>query len=92
MALDAASLAAYEETASRMLALAAKMPGYLGVDGAYQRDGIGITISYWESEDAITAWREEVEHSEARARGKSEWYESYSLKVARIERAYDWQT
>lgn len=91
-ALDEAGQVAYLKTANRMLELAASMPGYLGVDSAHQKDGTGITISYWENEAAIKAWREQLEHAEARRRGKTDWYQSYSLKVTRIERAYDWQT
>ena len=76
----------------RMLALAAKMPGYLGVESVRQKDGAGITISYWESQDAILNWRKDAEHAEARRRGKADWYRSYTLLVTRIERAYDWQS
>ena len=90
--LDEAGRAAYAETASRMLELAAMIPGYIGVESVHQNDGAGITISYWQSEDAIKHWRDNVEHAEARARGKAEWYANYSLKVAHIERACDWQT
>lgn len=90
--LDEAGQAAYLQTAERMFELAADIPGYLGVHTAHQRDGVGITVSYWENEAAIQTWREEVEHTEARRRGKAEWYQAYSLKVARIERAYNWNS
>lgn len=89
--LSEARRAAYQETAAHMFQLAAAMPGYLGVESFHQKDGTSVTISYWENDDAIKAWREEIEHTEARARGKAEWYKTYSLKVARIERAYGWQ-
>ncbi|MBL4604260.1 MAG: antibiotic biosynthesis monooxygenase, partial [Flavobacteriaceae bacterium] len=41
----------YEETAQRMEKLAKEQPGYLGIESA--RSGIGITVSYSESLDAI---------------------------------------
>jgi len=81
----------YYETAERMFELAAGIPGYLGVETAHQKDGFGITVSYWESEEAIKLWRDESEHQEARRRGKDEWYQSYHLRVAKIEREYNWQ-
>ncbi|MCW8845191.1 MAG: antibiotic biosynthesis monooxygenase [Gammaproteobacteria bacterium] len=81
---------AYQETAARMLILAARQPGFLGVDSA-RSDGVGITVSYWESEDAIHAWKLQVEHSEAQRRGRESWYSQYSLRIARVERAYDFQ-
>lgn len=87
---DPASTKAYEETAQRMMQLAATMPGYLGVEHARNRDGFGITISYWESEEAIKNWRDNGEHSEARRRGKQDWYSNYTIRVTRVERAYEW--
>ncbi|MCJ7557202.1 MAG: antibiotic biosynthesis monooxygenase [Gammaproteobacteria bacterium] len=81
---------AYQETAARMLRLAARQTGFLGVDSAHS-DGVGITVSYWESEKAIRTWKLQVEHSEAQRRGRENWYRQYSLRVARVERAYDFQ-
>ena len=41
----------YEEVANRMVELAEQQPGYLGMESV--RDGLGITVSYWQSLDAI---------------------------------------
>ncbi|MFY2763267.1 antibiotic biosynthesis monooxygenase family protein [Arenimonas sp. MALMAid1274] len=79
---------AYGTTADRMVELAAQQPGYLGVESVRGADGLGITVSYWESEAAILAWRRHAEHTLARERGRTEWYEHYELRVARVERAY----
>ena len=76
----------YAETAARMLELAAQQPGYLGVESA--RQGVGITISYWESLEAIKAWRNQAEHSEARRQGRERWYSQYALRVCKVEKAY----
>jgi heme-degrading monooxygenase HmoA len=77
---------AYAETAKRMIDLAASQPGFLGVDSV--RDGIGITVSYWRDEASIGAWRRQVEHLLAQAAGRDRWYERYSVRIARVERAY----
>lgn len=77
---------AYAEMAVRMEALAATQPGYLGVESA--RDGIGITVSYWESLEAIAAWKRNSEHQVARKRGRGEWYSGFCLRVCKVERAY----
>lgn len=82
---------AYQDTAQRMLTLAARQPGFLGVDGAHS-DGVGITVSYWESEEAIRAWKLQAEHAEAQRRGREDWYAGYSLRIARVERAYKFGT
>jgi heme-degrading monooxygenase HmoA len=78
----------YGETADRMVELASQQPGFLGVESLRGADGFGITVSYWESEDAIKNWKRNVEHSEARKRGRLEWYEHFELRVAKVERAY----
>lgn len=80
----------YQRTASRMMALAALQPGFLGVDSA-RSDGVGITVSYWQSEDAIMNWKNQVEHAEARRMGRTNWYAAYELRVAKVERAYEFK-
>ena len=47
----------YAAAAQRMLELAARQPGFLGAESAREADGFGLTVSYWESEAAIAAWR-----------------------------------
>jgi heme-degrading monooxygenase HmoA len=78
----------YGVTADRMVELAAQQPGYLGVESTRGPDGFGITVSYWDSEAAILAWRRHAEHTLARERGRSEWYEHFELRVAQVTRAY----
>lgn len=80
--------AGYAETAQRMDALAAQQPGYLGIESTRDADGFGITVSYWESEAAIAGWRRQAEHVAARELGRSQWYQHYELRVAKVERAY----
>ena len=44
----------YNETAGRMLELAARQPGFLGVESA--RETLGITVSYWKDLESIKSW------------------------------------
>ncbi|HYF36402.1 MAG TPA: antibiotic biosynthesis monooxygenase, partial [Prosthecobacter sp.] len=78
----------YDEMAQRMVELAAQQPGFLGVESARGADGAGITVSYWSSEEAIAAWKAHTEHQPAQEAGKRTWYEDYSVRVAKVERAY----
>lgn len=82
-----ADAAGYADMAQRMMALAAAQPGYLGVEASRDAEGLGITVSYWESLESIAAWRRHAEHLEAQARGRREWYARFELRVARVERA-----
>ena len=78
----------YAATANRTLELAADQRGFLGAESARGSDGFGITVSYWESMDAIAAWRSHAEHRLAQENGKTAWYEHYEVRVARVDRAY----
>lgn len=80
----------YGDMADRMVALAADQPGYLDVESARGEDGLGITVSYWRSLDDIAAWRRHAEHKIARDMGRSDWYEHYTLRIVKVERAYAW--
>ena len=52
----------YDITADRMVLLARRQPGFLGVESVRGDDGIGITVSYWVDRDAIANWRQQAEH------------------------------
>jgi heme-degrading monooxygenase HmoA len=80
--------AGYAAAAERMVELAREQPGFLGIESARGADGLGITVSYWTSEAAIRAWREQAEHRLAQEQGRRMWYAEYELRVARVERAY----
>jgi len=74
----------YIEMAQRMLELAEGMPGFLSVDSA--REDVGITVSYWESLDAIKSWRQHPEHLAAQKRGREEWYEGFTTRICRVKK------
>lgn len=81
--------AGYRAMAQRMEDLARQQPGFLGVDSVRGADGTGITVSYWESEEAIAHWKADEKHQAAQEGGRRSWYAEYSVRVARVERAYE---
>lgn len=78
----------YAKMAERMVELASEQPGFLGIEAARGADGLGITVSYWESEESIAAWKRNAEHRVAQRRGHETWYAAFELRIARVERAY----
>ncbi len=78
----------YGDMADRMVELAAEQPGFLGVESARGVSGFGITVSYWESTQAIANWKANTEHRIVQETGKTTWYADYQLRVAKVERAY----
>ncbi len=75
----------YAETAQAMVELAKAQPGFLGVESARQE--LGITVSYWQSEEAILAWKNHVDHRAAMQHAR-DWYRHFRVRVARVERDY----
>ena len=78
----------YGHMADRMVELASKQPGFLGVESVRGADGLGITVSYWESEEAIRAWKANSCHKLAQETGKKLWYADYVIRIAKVERGY----
>ncbi|WP_420960097.1 antibiotic biosynthesis monooxygenase family protein [Brucella sp. IR073] len=78
----------YGDMAVRMAELAAKQPGYLGVESARDAEGFGITNSFWADEESIRAWKRDVDHLMAQKMGRQQWYQAYRVRIARVERAY----
>jgi len=77
----------YSEMAEAMENLAKQQRGYLGIESA--RDEIGITVSYWESLEAIKKWKANLDHLAAQKLGKDKWYKWYKVRICRIEREYE---
>jgi heme-degrading monooxygenase HmoA len=79
--------AGYGAMAAHMEELAQQQPGYLGIDSA--RSEVGITVSYWRDLESVRAWKQQFEHLDAQRRGRDKWYETYTVRVCRVEYEYD---
>ena len=76
----------YDSMSKKMIELVEKQPGFLGFECA--KETIGITVSYWENLDSIKEWYNNIDHKIAQDKGRLEWYDSYTVRVARVERSY----
>jgi heme-degrading monooxygenase HmoA len=76
----------YAAMAEAMETLAADQPGFLGMESA--RDAVGITVSYWQDQEAARAWKQVAAHLVAQHRGREVWYADYRVRVATVERDY----
>lgn len=81
----------YGVMAEKMEELASQQQGFLGIESA-RDSGLGITVSYWESLDAIRTWKENSAHKLAQEKGREEWYQNYTVRVCKVERAYSFET
>ena len=76
----------YSEMADRMVELAGQEEGFLGIESV--REEYGITVSYWKDLESISRWKDNVEHKVAREKGREKWYLHFKVRVAKIERDY----
>ena len=76
----------YAEMAARMVELADQQDGFLGVESA--RNEFGITVSYWRDLESIRNWRENFDHTIAREKGRKEWYQTFKVRIAKVEIDY----
>jgi len=76
----------YAQMAEKMESLAKDQPGYLGFEHA--NEDLSISISYWESLEAIKNWKANLNHLEAQKQGKERWYEWYKTRICKVEREY----
>lgn len=77
----------YEDMAIQMETLAKSQNGFLGIESA--RDSIGITVSYWESLEAIKNWKQQSDHLVAQQKGRQDWYNWYKVRICKVEREYE---
>lgn len=81
---------AYDRWSHRMAELVREQPGF--IDFVSARDPVtrlGITVAYFVDEESVLAWKANTEHLEAQQLGRREFYESYSVKVAKVFREYE---
>lgn len=77
----------YLQTASRLRELAIAEFGCLAFDAVTEGEQ-EVALSWWPSEAHIEAWRAHPEHVAAQRRGRSDWYQEYSVQVANVLREY----
>lgn len=67
-----------------------KVPGFISVERfeSIVEPGKFLSLSFWESEEAIARWRSHLRHREAQAAGRGGIFANYRLRVAAVIRDY----
>ena len=72
----------------RMVQVAEKHPGYLGIEPARNADGSGVAAVYWKDHESILAFARDPEHRIAKKKGREIWYSHYYIRICKVERDY----
>lgn len=79
----------YALAAAAMERLAAEQPGYLGITSVRDPNTrLGVTVSYWATDDDARAWKQVTEHREVQRLGRTRWYDRYLVEIAQVDRVY----
>ncbi|HEX7751165.1 MAG TPA: antibiotic biosynthesis monooxygenase [Novosphingobium sp.] len=84
-------VAAYEADAARMEALARAQPGFLSFKSYAGEDGEVVAISEWTDEAAARAWGRHAEHVAVQGKGRSDYYQSFTLFACQAPRIHHFE-
>ncbi len=76
----------YYEWAARMSALARTMPGYVSHKAFVAEDGERVTLVEFADEASQRNWATNVQHVEAKKKGRADFYVEYKLQVCSVQR------
>jgi len=84
----------YFELAAQLRESLVKQPGFIQVERFQSliNEGKILSLSSWESEEAIAGWRAHAEHMVVQKEGKDRIFDSYRLRVAQVIRDYDFSS
>lgn len=78
---------AYNEHANAMYAIASQLPGFVSAEDFSGENGARLAVIVFKDDESLARWREHPEHRAAQARGRAEYYESFSLQICDLERS-----
>ena len=83
----------YNQTGHDIEHIAKTQPGYLGIEHfENEATKMRMTISYWKTVDDIKKWKQNAQHLIAQQKGKDIWYKYYTVRIAKIERGYQFHS
>ncbi|MCZ7565322.1 MAG: antibiotic biosynthesis monooxygenase [Burkholderiales bacterium] len=80
------------EVLAPLLAEVSGVPGFVSKEtfDSRARPGRILTVSYWETRDALQQWMASASHRHAIVEGKRDILADYAIRIAEVERAYHW--
>ena len=80
----------YFALAAALKSFLEQQPGFIAVERfqSLTEERKLLSISSWESDEAIQNWRLQLEHQEAQATGKAEIFSHFRIRVAQVVRDY----
>jgi heme-degrading monooxygenase HmoA len=80
----------YGETNDALMKVVQEQPGFIDSESWRNEEGYGVTIVYFDSAEASSAWGGHPQHREAQRLGREKWYSEYRILVCKVERDWKW--
>jgi heme-degrading monooxygenase HmoA len=80
----------YSKLSKLLYAKADKLEGYLGEEGL-SGGPHELNITYWRDLETVKAWTKDAEHQVAMKLGREKWFKNFTVRVAKVERAYSFE-
>jgi heme-degrading monooxygenase HmoA len=80
----------YLKIASELRKFLENQEGFVSVERfqSLVDEGKILSLSFWEHENAVSEWRNTLEHCVGQRKGKSDLFHSYRIRVAKVVRDY----
>lgn len=80
----------YLQTAAAIKEELAQTEGFISSERfrSLATDNKLLSMSVWENEEAVTKWRNAMNHRMAQAKARDELFESYQISVTTLDRVY----
>jgi len=80
----------YLDTAQALRSLLESAKGFISIERfeSLTETGKILSLSFFEDEQAVTDWRNSVDHRKAQALGRASYFENYRLRIASVLRDY----
>jgi len=84
----------YLELAAELKPLLSDSPGFISIERfqSLSTPGKILSLSWWENEEAVTGWKQNMMHLAAQKEGKQSIFSYYRIRVARVFRDYSSET
>ena len=90
-ALASAGTAMSAAAADAMFERARTFPGFVDVKSFKADDGERLTVVWWENEETLAVWRNDMAHRAVQEKGRERWYQYYKMDVAQVVRVVNFE-
>lgn len=85
---------AYLAIAAKLKEQLVNMDGFISIERfqSLVDEGKLLSLSFWESKEAIDIWKQNLDHLQAQSEGRVKLFEDYRIRIAEVMKDYTMET